>query len=245
MAIAGQGMKASSVQKALFLLLLLHSMRLPAQDKDDFILGSNQRLSDVSWKDSIYLYSTFREGKITYDRGFTPQYSWNMNYNMYYESMSFINRKGDTVLLNNPPTLKLVTLGEDIFYLDKNFGYLQVLKAGNLTLAVRHYFLLKGEEMVQGIDGSGYDERERLIHQFSDDRGKTSHFTRIYHKTTTYFFIDHYNRTYPANVATLLRSVPDHRKELRQYVSRNDPDFGKLSDLETLVGYCNSLTGSF
>lgn len=236
-------MKASPVQ-ILCALLLTHSLQLFAQNKDDYILGSNQRLSDVSWRDSIYLYPEFQEGKITYDRGFTPQYSWNMNYNIYYECMSFINRKGDTVLLDNPPALKLVTIGENIFYLDKTYGYVEVLKTGNLTLAVRHYFLLKGEEIVQGIGGSGYDERERLIQQFSDERGKTSHFTRIYQRTNTYFFIDHNNHAYPANASTLLRSVPDHRKELRKYVSRNDPNFGKLSDLETLVSYCNTLTGS-
>lgn len=237
----------------ILILLWLLGSACPAQVGTAYRLGGNLNLSDVYWKDSIYLYRDFQKGQLTYDGGFTPRFSWPMNYNIYFEAMSFINKNGDTLLMRNPAAVRLVTLGDNIFYFDKRYGFVQVLKAGDITLAVKDHFILEGAEVLRGISGSGYGERPRLVYTPSDVRGRPYYFTRVYRKARSWFLIDKYERVYPANAVLLLRIMNNSRMQVngsnykapvKRYIDEYNVDFTNRKDLESIIDFCNELIQS-
>ena len=223
------------------IILSFFSSPASGQEQRKFILGAHEKILDVSWKDSLYRFPAFRDGKLTFSGGFTPAYSLKMNYNIYFEKMAYIHPSSDTLFLDIPATVELIAIGDNLIYHDDQKGFLEIIIAGRLTLAMRYRFLLEGIELVRGVGGSGYGEAVRVVGMTNDKRGMTLDHSRVYTKIVGYYFIDSDNNIYRPTKITLRKIARDDGQDISQYLRENDIDFEQSRDLISLVTYYNSL----
>jgi len=114
-----------------WILFLLLAVTFFAYSQDEapkvFRLPAFTDVSKVPWGDSIYSFSNFQKGRITYTKGFELDYLFDLNYNIYYERMDFINDAGDTLKITNTMEIKLIEVGAKLFFHDYNTGFYEVI----------------------------------------------------------------------------------------------------------------------
>lgn len=193
-------------------------------------------LSAVPWRDSIYRFSSFQKGKITYTKGFELDYELDLNYNLYYEKMDFISSDGDTLNITNTREIKAIQVGNNWFYHDYKTGYYEILLKFPVALAMKKQFFLR----YRGYFDTGYYVGLSGA-VLSDVRGVMENFDRFYDVQPVYFFIDHDNEVHKASKASILRLFPKHSKEILAYLIEHRVNFESDEDLIHLVTYCNKL----
>ena len=73
-------------------------------------------MSKIQWKDVIYRFEEFQEGRITLREGFSPDHPLQMNLNVFLGRIDYITNKGDTVAFENSQALKSVAISNHLFY---------------------------------------------------------------------------------------------------------------------------------
>ncbi|HMG92598.1 MAG TPA: hypothetical protein VK589_21220, partial [Chryseolinea sp.] len=92
-----------------------------------FILPANASLKSVPWRDSIYRFPSFEDGRISLATGYSPNENVKFNYNLYFGQMDYIDGNGDTVEVKPIKELRMVKINEHSFLYDYNFGYIEVI----------------------------------------------------------------------------------------------------------------------
>ena len=195
-------------------------------------LPAHTDVTKVSWWKSIYLFPEFEEGKITFDTGFSGSETNRLNYNLYYSQIDLINQNGDTIPLDASREIKLITMGDHIFFHDESKGYIQVLLQTPVALGVRTLLTTEKMEYVSG----NVNARTEV-----DNRGVPSIYDRYYKKTATYFFIDTDNKLHKANRHFIFRLFPGSKGTITNYIKDNLIDFNNRTDLSRLLIFCNHL----
>jgi hypothetical protein len=176
----------------------------------------------LSWWDSIYMYPSFRQGRITYFTEFTPQQNLLLNYNLYYGQMDLIDSKGDTVRLNPLKTIKSVKIGADVYHLDQKRGYLRIVIEVELTLAAHTLFYTAAT-------------------WGTDVRGRPSDYGRRYVLSSVYLFLDAKRRSVKPSRAYLRKVFPEYKTAIDEYLRTRSVDFSVGKDLIELAKFCNHL----
>lgn len=212
-----------------FSLLIANDNHLAyAQEEGYLRLRRFQDVSQVPWKKEIYLFPDFQKGNITFATGFKLNNSLDLNYNIYYERVEFIRDTGDTLGIEALKDLKLVEIGNHIFYHDYKSGYYQVLTKSPVSLAVKPRIILVKTE---GNCGA--------VSLSLESRGAVMDCDRLYIKNDAYFFIDVNQRIWKASPSSVFKLFPEHKDSIRQYVKENSVDFTLQQDLIDLLEYCN------
>ena len=94
-------------------------------------------LSHVAWKDSLYRFSKFQEGSMVFNRGVSSDLKWQMNYNLYLQRMERITERGDTIGMEYSSAIKVVIIGNRLFFNDYPNGFVEILIDGPVSLGVR------------------------------------------------------------------------------------------------------------
>ena len=113
-----------------------------AQRINYFTLPAWTNVKKVPWHKSIYRFQEFKKGKITYTTGLELDYEFDLNYNVYNETMDFINTAGDTLSIINKGEIRAVKIGNKTFFHEYNSGYYEVLLRLPVALAFRNQFVL-------------------------------------------------------------------------------------------------------
>lgn len=214
----------------LWLFEVLNCELVYSQGSHVFRLPSLTDVSKTSWRDSIYVFPEFRKGKITYTKGFELDYLFDLNYNVYYEKMDFISSSGDTLNITNTREIKLIQVGDKLFFHDYYSGFYEVLLKLPVALAVRNKFVLDEIEYNSGIKGAA---------TFTEVRGVVTDYDRLYKRGSFYFFIDPNNQLHKATRASILKLFPAHQVEIQGYLLENPVYFESQEDLIRLTNFCN------
>jgi hypothetical protein len=191
----------------------------------------------VAWRDSIYRFSHFKEGRITYVVGRSNKQKF--NYNLFSGEMDFITDRGDTLTVTDEQDLRLVMIDGHVFYHDHKRGYIEILLQLPLALGVQKIFYPARKETVAD---DGYGVTSHTTSSARSYIGPPNHLTNednIYKKESKFYFLDQKNKVFPANKFTIVRMFPDNKKEIKAYYRENNIDFKNQSDLIRLVKFCN------
>lgn len=214
-------------------LIILRS-EAKCQPHQTLRLEANEHISKVAWRDSIYRFPDFLRGRVAYLDGFSPNYYFKFNYNIYYEQLFFINHENDTLMVKDMPVLKQVTIGHHVFYHDSNYGYLEIIHEGDVSLAKKNIMILDAIERGGARFG-----------QHIDYRGTIKGYARLYRKATTYYLIDTKSReykTYKVSLHTFFKLFPDLRIEIKEFVKQNNVDFKEQQSIFSVLQFCERVT---
>jgi hypothetical protein len=231
-------MKRSALHAAGTLAFLLTIFYGHGQESRFYRLKPDQDIRTAYWRDSIYRFSEFINGRLTFIAGRSQERKF--NYNFFSGNMDFINEKGDTLTLTNSPELRLVTIGSHVFYYDHEQGYIEIILQLPLALGVKKVFFVAIKETVAD-DGYGV-----VSHTTSSTRSFRGPVTagvinveNLYKKESYYFFIDQQNNLHQASRLSILRLFEDHKKEIKEYLKKNNVDFKNEQHMTELVRFCN------
>lgn len=231
-------MKRSALYGAGILTFLLAITCGYCQESRLYRLHLDQDVRTTDWRDSIYRFSEFTSGRLTFVAGKSQERKF--NYNLFTGKMDFIDDHGDTLTLNYARELRLVTIGSRVFYFDPAEGYIEVILQMPLSLGVRKVFFAAIKETVAD---DGYGVASHTTSSTRSFRGAVTagviNVDNLYKKEAYYFFIDQRSNLYQANKLSLLRLFDDHRKEIKAYLKKNNVDFKNEQHLMALVRFCN------
>jgi len=199
---------------------------------DVFYLPAHTFLSEVAWRDSIYMFPYFQYGRITFATGFSPEDKVLMNYNLYLLQMDLITKENDTTQIKRTKELKLISIGDHLFLLDYKLGYVEVIKQLPVSLGVLNVMNTEHMEYVSG-------SLERSDYNKDDIRGRPSVYDRYYRKVKLYYFIDKDNTVYKATRASILKLFRKNKDEIDVYLRENGIDFEDKNDLVKLLLFCH------
>ncbi|WP_155296310.1 hypothetical protein [Spirosoma rigui] len=193
---------------------------------------------------SRYRYDQFREGKVLYLNGTTGEAR--LNYNIVLSEMQFIDARGDTMALANESLLRMVTVGDHVFFYDPLKGYLEVVdNYPDVKLAVRQGLKVAKREKEGGY-GQSTGSSAVTSYQFYSS-GTTSvnklgsKGDLVLIKDRTYFLVDQNNRAQPATKSGVLKIFSKNRAQVTAYLTRESVNFRLENDLKKLLRYCSDL----
>jgi hypothetical protein len=203
-----------------------------------FYLPANTRVDQVPWRDSVYRFSSFEAGRVTFATGYSPMEQVRMNYNLYFAQMDYISSKGDTLQIKPSKELKLISIGGHLFYHDHKLGFIEVIQQLPVALGVKN--MMKAQYIDYPRGGM---HRKVGFTPFADEdlRGAAIALDRYYLKGGDYFFIDSNNEVYKATLASVFKLFQEHKKAVKMYVDQHDIDFGRKDHLMNLLVFCNGL----
>ena len=135
----------------LFLLGTADPHFVCAQRSNYFTLPAQAEVLKLPWRDRIYRFQEFQKGRITYTKGFELDYEFDLNYNVYFERMDFIDRSGDTLCITNTEQIKSIQIGNTTFFHENTSGYYEVLVRLPVALAFRNQFVLEELQFSNGF----------------------------------------------------------------------------------------------
>lgn len=199
-----------------------------------FYLPAGTQMEASPWRDSIYRFSSFETGTLTFSTGYSPPHGINMNYNLYFVQMDYISSSGDTLQMKPLHELQSVSIGEQIFYYDQKTGYIEIIQKSQVALGVR--WLMKAYQ----VDQRAGMNAELHFNPF-DLRGTSIEVDRYYTKDGDYFFIDKNNSVSKATRASILKLFRDHKSSVVKYIDEHQVDFNDEAHLKSLLLYCSDL----
>ena len=217
---------------------IIESLNKVDSSRTVFYLPANTRLNEVPWRDSVYRFSSFEPGRVTFATGYSPPEQVMMNYNLYLMQMHYISSEGDTLQIKPSKELKLVSISDRFFYHDGKLGFIELIQQLPVALGVRN--LMKAE-YIDYLPGGTY--RKAGYTPFSDEdlRGAATTLDRYYIKDADYFFIGKNNDVHKASPASIFKIFRDHKKSVKIYIDEHNIDFEKKEHLMKLLVFCNGL----
>ena len=192
-----------------------------------------------------YQYQQFLPGVIATTSGTLSKGKF--NYNLLLGEMHFIQRAGDTLAIANEFNIKQIVIGQDTFYYDVKFGYLQI-KAhySSVKLAAQQKLTILNNEKETAYGQSSAVSAIRQYSLYTDNNGQIRKLENkgnvLLTTTSAYFLIDKNRHSYIANKATVLELYKKHKNKIATFLKENKVDFHKEEDLNKLLQYCSKLT---
>jgi len=193
----------------------------PESDKknnDSLIVESkaHYKLSKEALRDSIYRFHDFQYGRVTFSTGFSPEEKLRLNYNLYRGQMDLITNDGDTSQVQRFKYLKLVTIGNHLFYHDNKIGYIEIVYQSPIALGVLRR--LSTVDLVTASESETY-----------------------YKKEEHYYFLDVENNPTKATQSAIVKLFKQHKDAISTYVKDRGVNFDAQNDLINLLRFCNQL----
>jgi hypothetical protein len=190
-------------------------------------------------------YPEFREGMIYYSNK-APVFC-KLNYSVLYGEMQFIAPEGDTLAIGNEHTVKKVIIGQDVFYYLYGQGFVEVIADyPALRLAHKqHTKVILGDYLSRGSDGYsvqegiGYNKDPMNYPTLKQIYSQQTHGLMKIARETSYYFIDHNNRFYPAQKKILFELFPRKRRKIQAYIKEKQIDFKQGDALLKMVKFCS------
>lgn len=180
-----------------------------------------------------YRLPSFSEGSIIYRNGVKAVLK--LNYNIARDEMHFLDEKGDTLIVADPPTINFITINHNQFYYFKG-RYMQVVQTnGIITLAfwqeVKVQPFFSDKEIVNAGYFTGNGQRVKL-----DDGRQVILLTEDH-----YYFGDNYGNFTKAGRGNLLAYYEKNKEIVSSFIDKHHTNFDKITDLMELFRFCGSL----
>ena len=205
------------------------------------------KLNSIRDADSIaaiqYVYPHFQNGRVFFiNKGITPG---KLNYSRVNGEILF-NNNGQILALNKLETVEKVTIAKDTFLVSPLGGFVKqisVYPAVSLVQASRVRFLDRERKVAFGNHSSISSARGVVTLPGTDNNDLRTKVDEnlSFVLTDTYYLLTPSKRLIELNEKDFLLAYPNHKKQLKAYMSNTKIDFNDLEDLNKLLLFAQSL----
>lgn len=202
-----------------------------------FVVEAGVIINEVIPFRHMFHYAAYVEGKVFFRDGNVREAR--MNYNRLMDEMDFIALKGDTLAVDNEPTIKFIAIGRDTFYYDH--GYIMLLSANNgLKLGVKEGFKQGDRRKETGYEMMSSASSVSSLSSWDD--GKRMHQLKVREQIvistfTEYFIADKFNHFILFTEKNLMNQFPRCTSALQKYIRKNRIDFSRRRDIDRLMSF--------
>jgi len=226
-----------------FLLIGMQSM-VAAQSNQYIRVKAGENLTNSLSFNDRYQYPAFTMGKLVYTSNKSS--AARFNYNLFLNEMHFINATGDTLALENDPTVQLVIIGPDSFYYEYPKTYWQLASAyRSAQLLIKRTMVLIDREKEGGYKQSTGASAIRTTTTYSGVNGSLArldtHSDMLFSKKEEFRLRDSNGKFHPASQAGFLHLFAKNKQAVKQYLKENSINFNRETDLKTSLAFCTDL----
>ncbi|AKD57142.1 hypothetical protein [Spirosoma radiotolerans] len=226
-----------------FLLMGVYS-EVAAQSNQYIRIKAGENLTgSLSFTDR-YQYPQFTMGKLVYAANKSA--AARFNYHLFLNEMQFINATGDTLALENDPTLQLVVIGPDSFYYEYPKTYWQLVGTyGSAQLLTKRTMVLIDREKEGGYQQSMGASSIRTTTTYSASNGPIArldtHSDMVFSKKAAFRLRDTNGQFHPASQVGFLHLFAKNKGIVKQYLKEHSIKFNQENDLRTSLSFCKTL----
>ncbi|MGB3589264.1 MAG: hypothetical protein WBA23_22155 [Tunicatimonas sp.] len=251
-------MKLDSIIRILLVVCLhypLFTSISEAQSSGIFNVQIGEVPVEVLPQKAQYRFADFGWGKVTFMDGQTANAQ--VNYNLLYGEMQFIDRTKDTLSIADDPIVKTLTVNDFIFYYDPRYGYVEEVKDFTTCTLAKKQRLRWAKEVQKTTGGAANDimrgtSDNRLSQtssswQANDKQTSQEFFSHSATKPMTfslranYYFTDFNHRWYPANKSSIKKAFRRYKKDVLEFIDTEEIKFNDAQDLIKLLSFCSQL----
>ena len=224
------------IMKAYTLLLfaLICCGAATAQSRSSFTVKAGSTIKETLPPEELLLYPAFRPGKVYYKDNKTS--SGRLNYHKFFDEILFIAPQGDTLAVDNEPTIRYVVIEKDTFYFQE--GYIKLITTANgVKLGEKRTLKITDRQQIGGYDQPTSSSAITSYKTFNDGRqvyDLTVKEDLIITKEVDYYFGDRWDRFLPANKKNVLDLFAKKNEALKNYLKDTKVDYGNKDDVQKL-----------
>lgn len=230
---------STKIKQAIFLISLLFTSNLVAQQVETFTVKAGARVIDTVPFAERYQYPAFTKGKITLNDGRSNSCLFNLNF--LSGEMEFLQGK-DTLFIAEKKDLNTIVFEKDTFYYHNT--YLHLIRNGRIKVYINQRIgiidILKKGAM-------GTVNRSAASESYSYfNADKTSYAMKINEemvlkKIAEFYFSLPGKEFIPFNRKNVSKIVPEKDDKIKEYLKANEIDFRSKEDIMKLTDFLSSL----
>ena len=164
-----------------------------------------------------------------------------LNYNFLFDEMMFIDKKEDTLFVNDDNVFLYAEIGKDVFHHDTDKGFFEILAGNDTIRLLRKQSFLFSQRDVVGSNGYGDVSSSASVVAMRKVPGTTAGMTKnqdvTYTKSVSFFFMDSRKKIVKATKSSLMKLLPEKKTLLQNYIKDKKPYFDKENDLFQLMEF--------
>ena len=219
------------------ILLLLSSIHNFAQTEIKAV-KADENLDQVFTTKDLYRYPMYQMGQVHFRDGSIADAK--LNYHKFFNQVMFIDQTGDSLALGNPETIRVIVIGKDSFYYNKELFIEQVANYKS-ALVGRRQLLKEIDEKKTGAYGSSYTNNSTTTNKnyyTVDGRPRLNvGESTLFSQTTEYYISYKKNDFVPLTKKNIEKLYPSRSKEIRDFIKENNIDFSKEESLRKLMQF--------
>ncbi|ADB36965.1 hypothetical protein [Spirosoma linguale] len=228
---------------ACFLLIGIHSIVTAQSNQYIRVKAGENPTNSVSFNER-YQYPVFTQGRLVHASNKSS--SARFNYNLFLGEMHFISPTGDTLALQNDPTVQLVVIGPDSFYYEYPKSYWQLVATyGSARLLIKRTMVLIDREKEGGYKQSTGASAIRTTTTYFGSNGSLArldvHSDMLFSQKAEFKLRDSNGKFHPANQSGFLNLFAKNKQVVKQYLKENSINFNQEIDLKNSLAFCASL----
>lgn len=231
------------ISLARFLLIGIHSIVAAQSNQYIRVKAGENPTNSVSFNER-YQYPEFTTGRLVHAS--SKLSTARFNYNLFLGEMHFISPTGDTLALQNDPTVQLVVIGTDSFYYEYPKSYWQLVASyGSAKLLIKRTMVLIDREKEGGYKQSTGASAIRTTTTYFGANGSLArldaHSDMLFSKRAEFKLRDNNGKFHPANQAGFLNLFTRNKQVVKQYLKENSVNFNLETDLKNSLAFCATL----
>ncbi|MDR3715363.1 MAG: hypothetical protein P4L51_21360 [Puia sp.] len=203
-----------------------------SQERVKVLSGDN--LSDYF----TFLFPSFSDAVVLFKNGSSSKVR--MNFNTFLSKMQFINPSGDTLVLSGPETIEYIRLNDYLFFYNRY--YYQIIDAADslkLTVCRKTTFDHASTGALGTTTHGNIESYDSYITPGGDKKLLVRDDMDVIHETI-YSLIGKNGATISANKSGFIKTFPDKKKDIENFLKTNKVDFNNFADLDKLFQFCKS-----
>ncbi len=216
-------------------LVFFCSLTLSAQQNKTFKINPGQKIIDVIPQSELYTYAQFTPGTILFKSGKYARAL--LNYNVYNETIEFIDPKGDTLAVADENNIKIVTMQEDTFYYSKTYVK-AIAQYGESLLAEKQLFSISNKEKIgaMGQTTSASVETHGTYYLYNEiAKDLVVQEVLTIKKSNILFIGNKFHYFLPVNKKNLMEIYGNRQKEISSYLKVNNLQFSNDKNVKRLM----------
>jgi hypothetical protein len=220
--------------------ILIHFSAFAQTHRDRVYINGGSGLWENFVKE-MYLYPSFKEGLVDLKDGRLIRAP--LNYNKILATVQFINEKNDTLVIANESAVKLITIGNDLFFYRPQC--VQSINPGSKVKLYRQATVRIADVRQVGALGvantSGGVESLNQVYTWMNSYQLQANEKLLLSKETNFYIDGNNNDLLPASKSNILRLHPKNAARIRNFIKSNKTNFNNEKDLLQLTEYISTL----